>query len=494
MSPKPSPNFAYLAHHDARLVALATQAEEHFAGDPAVTLFKLRQFGEVLAQRAASKVGLFTGPEEAQQQLIDRLFDRSVIGATQRTLFHDLRRVGNAAVHEGKGDHREALHQLRMARELAVWFQRSFGNNRKFDPGPFIPPAEPNKPETALHDDLKRLRDDVDAHKKELEAAQRAIEQARKAAEDELREKLTAKELAAKAREDAAIWEALANEQIEAHRETAKAAAARSAALEAQNTKLLQELAAAQAAAQALPAKDLARTIEQAAEASEAIELDEAATRKIIDRQLRDAGWEVDSARLTYERGVRPTKGKNLAIAEWPTMTDGKEGWADYVLFAGLQVVGVVEASRRAREALDAVPPLLEKLRQSILAAAFRGDLMKDWRAKHKDVEPATELLKRIQESIDDYADAPQEPVHKPYIKYNRLEDVAQRVMAEKAKLRQIIDRHGGVSAVAQRCGIPQPSLSRMLNSPSVPRRSTLYKIANALGLSEGDIVMEWSR
>lgn len=52
--------------------------------------------------------------------------------------------------------------------------------------------------------------------------------------------------------------------------------------------------------------------------------------------------------------------------------------------------------SRRAREALDAVPPLLEKLRQSILAAAFRGDLTKDWRAKHKNVEPATKLLERI--------------------------------------------------------------------------------------------------
>jgi type I restriction enzyme S subunit len=52
--------------------------------------------------------------------------------------------------------------------------------------------------------------------------------------------------------------------------------------------------------------------------------------------------------------------------------------------------------SRRAREALDAVPPLLEKLRQAILAAAFRGDLTEEWRAKHPDVEPATELLKRI--------------------------------------------------------------------------------------------------
>ena len=52
--------------------------------------------------------------------------------------------------------------------------------------------------------------------------------------------------------------------------------------------------------------------------------------------------------------------------------------------------------SRRAREAIEAVPPLLEKLRQSILAAAFRGDLTKDWREKHPDVEPASELLKRI--------------------------------------------------------------------------------------------------
>jgi len=64
------------------------------------------------------------------------------------------------------------------------------------------------------------------------------------------------------------------------------------------------------------------------------------------------------------------------------------------------RIVAKLEAlqarSRRAREALDAVPPLLEKLRQSILAAAFRGDLTKDWRAKHKDVEPPSELLKRI--------------------------------------------------------------------------------------------------
>jgi type I restriction enzyme R subunit len=353
---EPSTNFAFLAHHDPRLVALSTQAEEHFTGDPTVTLFKLRQFGEVLAQRAAARVGLFFGPQEGQQQLIDRLWEKKVIGATQKSLFHDLRRAGNAAVHDGAGDHSDALHQLRMARELAVWFQRSFGNNRKFDPGPFVPPAEPGKADGALHAELERLRKDVEARGKELETAERAIDEAKKAADAELAERTTAEERAAKAREDAAIWEALANDEIEAHRETVKAEAAKSQALAEQNRKLQTELAAVQARAQAIPPKELALTIDRAAEASEAIRLSEADTRKIIDRQLRDAGWEADSQRLTFEHGVRPTKGKNFAIAEWPTRADGKEGWADYVLYVGLQVVAVVEAKRKHKDVMGVIP------------------------------------------------------------------------------------------------------------------------------------------
>ena len=66
--------------------------------------------------------------------------------------------------------------------------------------------------------------------------------------------------------------------------------------------------------------------------------------------------------------------------------------------------------------------------------------------------------------------------------------------LAFKTKLRDVVDKNGGVSDVARLTGIPQPSLSRMLNSPSMPRRTTLYRIANALGLSEGDIVTDWAR
>jgi hypothetical protein len=106
-----------------------------------------------------------------------------VIGATRRSLFHDLRNMGNAAVHEGKGEHGEALHQLRMARELTVWFQRSFGSSSKFDPGPFVPPFEPKRIEASVHDELDRLRQDMDVRAKQLHAAQRAIEEARKVAD-----------------------------------------------------------------------------------------------------------------------------------------------------------------------------------------------------------------------------------------------------------------------------------------------------------------------
>ncbi len=70
------------------------------------------------------------------------------------------------------------------------------------------------------------------------------------------------------------------------------------------------------------------------------------------------------------------------------------------------RIVDKIEAltarSRRAKEALDAVPALLDKLRQSILAAAFRGDLTADWRAAHPDVEPASVLLERIRKERRD--------------------------------------------------------------------------------------------
>jgi type I restriction enzyme S subunit len=60
------------------------------------------------------------------------------------------------------------------------------------------------------------------------------------------------------------------------------------------------------------------------------------------------------------------------------------------------KIEALQERSRRAREALSEMRPLLEQFRQSVLAAAFRGDLTADWRAAHPNVEPASEILQRI--------------------------------------------------------------------------------------------------
>jgi type I restriction enzyme S subunit len=62
----------------------------------------------------------------------------------------------------------------------------------------------------------------------------------------------------------------------------------------------------------------------------------------------------------------------------------------------GTKIEALRERSRRAREALAEAEPLLEQFRQSVLAAAFRGDLTADWRAAHPGIEPASELLHRI--------------------------------------------------------------------------------------------------
>ena len=71
----------------------------------------------------------------------------------------------------------------------------------------------------------------------------------------------------------------------------------------------------------------------------------EAETRYLIDEQLRKVGWETDTVSMRYSKGTRPAKGRNIAIAEWPTdSTVGNRGYVDYALFIGTQMVATVEA------------------------------------------------------------------------------------------------------------------------------------------------------
>lgn len=74
-------------------------------------------------------------------------------------------------------------------------------------------------------------------------------------------------------------------------------------------------------------------------------------TRALIDKQLRQVGWEADTDNLRYSKGVRPQKGRNLAISEWPVdsaLVDG--GAADYALFVGKSLVGFIEAKKWGKD------------------------------------------------------------------------------------------------------------------------------------------------
>lgn len=122
-------------------------------------------------------------------------------------------------------------------------------------------------------------------------------------------------------------------------------------------------------------------------------------------------------------------------------------------------------------------------------------ELMLLWAEAEADDRDA--ICADIQELLNDLEEVPvrnDPPQKRPRVAFDDLDVALVQIKAHKQKLRDLVDKHGGVSEVARRTGIPQPSLSRMLNSGAMPRRSTLYKIANALGLPEKDIVGDWVR
>lgn len=90
---------------------------------------------------------------------------------------------------------------------------------------------------------------------------------------------------------------------------------------------------------------------EQVVKAASQRQKTEAETRYLIDAQLRQVGWEADTENLRFSKGTRPTKGRNIAIAEWPTnSTIGNHGRVDYALFVGLQLVGIIEAKAEHKD------------------------------------------------------------------------------------------------------------------------------------------------
>ncbi|WP_203563782.1 DUF4145 domain-containing protein [Deefgea sp. CFH1-16] len=313
-----SSNFGFLAEHSALLVQLAGTAELVFACDPNTTLIKLRQFGEALAQDLAVRYGVEFDDKTTQSDLLYKL--NRELEPEIRTLFHTLRIEGNRATHQFQTQHREAMEGLKVARVLAIWYHQAFGKQGvSFKAGAFVAPSDPSA-------ELRELQKQIEQLRGQLTDTQQALDSNQQLADLIVQEKEQYAVLASQMDVEARTFEAMAAEH------------------EAKYAQAQQEFTAQIAALQQQINKDTAsQTRKKTTAATKHIVLSEELTRIIIDQQLIAAGWEADTQMLTYAAGARPERNKNKAIAEWPCA--GKQS-ADYVLFAGLTPIAVVEQAR----------------------------------------------------------------------------------------------------------------------------------------------------
>jgi len=263
-------NFQFLNTDWPTLAKTAELAEKLLYIDANGCLIKLRTISELIAKLLLKEENL---PEVESNNQIDRiklLQREDVLPYEIGSFFHQLRKYGNMAAHEGFNSIDQAKSCLNIAFRLCCWLVQSYGNDEDFNAEGFsyIEPVNAN-----YDHEIERL-------KRELDKIQQEFAELNK-------QKCSKRSFESKQR--------------------------------ASNRFITN------------------------------LELSEAETREIIDLQLQMVGWEADTKKLRFATGCRPQKGKNLAIAEWPT----QKGFVDYALFCGLQLLGIVEAKKQSVDILS---------------------------------------------------------------------------------------------------------------------------------------------
>ncbi|MCW4627878.1 MULTISPECIES: type I restriction-modification system endonuclease [Marinomonas] len=322
-------NFAFLKGHNDFLLSIAQAAENNYPDDPNTTLVKLRIFGESVANHLGKIFNI--EPQDTQFKLLAEIQKKTNIDENIINVFHKLRTIGNDAVHKYHNDLNDAEMCLRLAFRLALWYYRLTSSDKDFAAPLFQLPSQQNS----------------QAYLQEIAALKDALAQAEKAAEQQ--EHKSQAEIDAQQRALTELQGRLSVLESD-QQETQAQSEARIAALETQLKAKEDELAKLSEPDRHIFYKTTAKQASQTP-----LNLDEQETRYLIDEQLRLAGWDADTQHLKYSNGTRPVIGRNMAIAEWPTGKDetGKVGFADYVLFAGLIPVGVVEAKRYNQDVAD---------------------------------------------------------------------------------------------------------------------------------------------
>ena len=166
---------------------------------------------------------------------------------------------------------------LKIAWQIGVWFHRTF-KDAQFKSGPFIPPRAPKDESDELRAELAALSKTLADHQVEHHERAQQLE----ALAEQLRT----------AKDEQAFWEQMAVE------------------VEAEKSNLNARLATKQAQTAIQPAGTVAALVNAASSAAAQVHLDEAETRRIIDSQLRQAGWMVDTDELRYSKAPAPKREK----------------------------------------------------------------------------------------------------------------------------------------------------------------------------------------
>ncbi len=325
-------NFSFLSGEFPLLFQISSHAEQYLHSDPAVCLFKLRQFCEILTSSIIELTHINTShldnrAQDTQFERINLISRAFKLDPTVTNTFHQLRKIANRAVHskDGRAQTEDALACLKASWYLSRWFYRAFGKDKEIlKSQTFVLPQKQPDSSSVIEEQKKKLQaQEALIQKQQQELLRREEENRRQLAQRE-------QELIASFRRgDFSQLKDLSPEASAQIRQLQK----RPDSLN--ETDALSPYLFVQQSTQE-------QTRSAALTEAEAIAGDEALARRLIDEMLRESGWQAGSTTLTYAKGARPLKGVDQAIAEYPVAG----GRADYVLFHGLMPLAVLEAKR----------------------------------------------------------------------------------------------------------------------------------------------------
>lgn len=297
-------NFTFLQAYWPDFASILDFAEKYVYSDPASSKSKSGLFVELMV-REIMRIEKLPEPEYENSHFnrINLLKSERILPYDVNQWINQVRIKRNDSAHGNSATEQEALSVLSFTYQIAVWFMQAYGDAH-FKPEAFVNP-EPPKKKINLMPLVKNQERKIEEQKTELENAAVTI----------------AEKEAAIADRDKRLSE------LEAEIEKAR-----------KERDSIQNLTPQSSLTKQERQKTSAIAISKAS-------LTEAQTRAIIDEQLRKVGWEADTENLRYSKGIRPQKGKKIAVAEWPVKSaKTADDRADYALFVDEQLIGIIEA------------------------------------------------------------------------------------------------------------------------------------------------------